>query len=77
MGWTSCARAQESSDERRERSAQDSTTSSETVTSKFFLLEARKDILKHSVIIPGNKVGTSPKNYSDNFSVKRKGLPVW
>lgn len=31
-----------------------------------------------SSIIPGaGKIGTQPKAYGDNFSVNRKGLPIW
>jgi hypothetical protein len=40
--------------------------------------EAEHFTQRGSSIIPGaGKIGTQPKAYGDNFSVNRKGLPIW
>ena len=40
-------------------------------------VDVRKVNVKHTAIVPGSRGGPTPKSYSDNFSVMRRGIPIW
>ena len=39
-------------------------------------VDVRKVAVTHTAIVPGSRGGPSPKSYSDNFSVARRGIPT-